>query len=55
MDINPGDRAEGCFGMMQPVALEEKSGEVRIRHKCTKCGATRVVKALPHDNLAILL
>lgn len=46
LDENPGDRASGCGGMMEPVGAEPdpKKGYVII-HKCTVCGAVRRNKA----------
>src|SRR6185295_8069846 len=41
VDISPGDRAEGCGGMMKPIALEGTTPKYRILHKCEKCGAER--------------
>ncbi len=55
VDINPGDRAEGCNGLMKPVNLEQKAGEFVITHACEGCGKTRPNRAAPGDNLASLL
>jgi hypothetical protein len=38
VDINPGDRAATCGGVMRPVALEGSSPEYVILHRCMKCG-----------------
>lgn len=39
VDINPGDRANPCGGIMRPIRVETdpKKGFV-IVHKCEKCG-----------------
>ena len=39
VDVNPGDRANECGGLMEPIRVEpdSKKGYV-IVHKCTKCG-----------------
>ena len=39
LDINPGDRAETCHGILEPIGLEisPKKGYVII-FKCKKCG-----------------
>lgn len=37
MDVNPGDRAEKCGGMMCPTKIESERGEFVITHKCVKC------------------
>lgn len=56
VDINPGDRAENCKGLMRPINLlhHNKKGIV-IVHKCEKCGITRNNKSSPKDNLDVLL
>ena len=40
LDVNPGDRASDCGGVMDPVTAEPdpKKGFI-ITHKCRKCGA----------------
>ena len=39
LDVNPGDRANECKGLMEPirVELDPKKGYVII-HRCTRCG-----------------
>lgn len=39
VDINPGDRANPCGGIMKPISVETdaKKGFIII-HKCQKCG-----------------
>lgn len=45
-DINPGDRASDCGGLMEPVSAlpDPKKGYI-IVHRCTVCGALRRNKA----------
>lgn len=50
VDIAPGDRAESCGGMMEPVALEGSTPEYVIVHRCKKCDAVRRVKVSAHDD-----
>ena len=52
LDINPGDRAETCHGILEPIGLEisSKKGYVII-FKCKKCGAIRKNKAAEDDNM----
>ena len=38
VDIDPGDRANTCGGLMKPIAIEKKGKEYIIKHKCIKCG-----------------
>ena len=46
LDVNPGDRASDCGGIMDPISAEAdaKKGYI-IVHKCRKCGAIRKNKA----------
>lgn len=41
VDIQPGDRLAGCGGLMEPVAVEVRSGEYVIVHHCETCGLER--------------
>jgi predicted RNA-binding Zn-ribbon protein involved in translation (DUF1610 family) len=50
VDVNPGDRAEVCGGMMEPIAVEKKGDEYIILHKCVKCGFERKNKAVKADS-----
>jgi hypothetical protein len=50
VDKNPGDRAEACGGMMEPVAAEKDRGEYQILHKCTVCSFARRNKLEKTDN-----
>ncbi len=49
VDINPGDRAESCYGLMQPIAIEQKSRQYIITHKCKKCRFVRKNKVSTKD------
>ena len=55
VDVNPGDRASECHGLMFADILEHKNGELYIVHKCTKCGFTRRNKVCPEDNFDAIL
>lgn len=41
VDIEPGDRAAECGGMMRPTLLEGSTPKYVITHECEKCGFTR--------------
>jgi hypothetical protein len=47
----PGDRKSNCFGLMEPVELDQNAekGYVII-HKCTKCGKKSRNKVAFDDN-----
>jgi len=55
VDISPGDRAEKCGGMMEPVRIEKKGKEYVIFHKCKKCGVEKPNKAVKEDNFQMLI
>ncbi len=55
VDIFPGDRAEKCGGMMEPVRIEVKKKEYTIIHTCVKCGVERPNKAVKDDNFDLLV
>jgi len=38
VDVDPGDRAARCGGLMMPAEYLKKAGEERIVHECVVCG-----------------
>ena len=52
LDVNPGDRAADCGGIMDPVTAEPdpKKGYI-LTHKCRLCGALRRNKAASDDDI----
>lgn len=54
VDINPGDRAEPCGGMMAPAGIDQKNGGLLIVHRCEKCGFERRNKTAENDDIAAL-
>ncbi len=55
VDIDPGDRAEVCGGMMKPVEVQKKGKEYSILQVCQTCGFTRANKAQKEDNFDMIL
>lgn len=55
VDVNPGDRAELCGGIMQPISLAKKKEKFSLTHQCLACGAERHNITADVDNLEILL
>ena len=51
VDVNPGDRASTCGGMMKPFEVQMVKGEFEIVHKCSKCKHTKRNKTSLNDNL----
>ena len=55
VDVNPGDRAADCQGMMKPEGVEFKKGGYDIFYHCAKCGYQHRVKACEEDNFEEIL
>ena len=61
LDVNPGDRASDCGGVLEPVfaEIDAKKGYV-IVSRCKKCGAERRNKAaheakVQPDNIDLII
>lgn len=56
VDINPGDRANICGGLMKPIGVITRGSEiVSIIHRCEVCGFKKRNKREQNDNFEILL
>lgn len=56
VDIEPGDRASLCGGVMEAVSVwSRKGGEWAVIHRCTQCGALSSNRVAADDNPALLL
>lgn len=55
MDVNPGDRAAECNGLMKPIGVEVKKGEHIIIHECVKCGHIKKNKTSKDDSFDVLI
>jgi hypothetical protein len=53
VDIDPGDRAEDCGGMMEPLKVESDSGSFIIVHRCVKCGKEKRNKMASDDDMGV--
>jgi len=49
VDINPGDRAESCLGLMKPTQITGSTNNIVITHTCQNCGFTRNNKLQEED------
>ena len=38
VDINPGDRANTCQGLLKPIDIEKFKNTYKIIYQCEKCG-----------------
>jgi rubrerythrin len=55
VDVNPGDRAAACGGLMKPSEVERKGDTYIIKHKCQKCGHIKPNKMAKDDNFDTLI
>lgn len=55
VDINPGDRASTCGGMMRPISIEPERDHFIITHKCEKCGKSRRQRTSPDDDMNTII
>lgn len=51
VDVEPGDRASDCGGVMEPIAVwVRKGGEWAIIHRCRRCGTLSSNRVAADDN-----
>lgn len=51
LDIEPGDRAADCGGLMEPIAVwVRKNGEWAVIHRCRICGVLSSNRIAADDN-----
>ena len=51
VDVEPGDRASDCGGIMEPVSVwVRKNGEWAIIHRCKRCGVFSSNRVAADDN-----
>ena len=55
VDVEPGDRAATCGGMMEPIALEGSTDKYRIIQRCEKCRIERPIALAKNDNMKTVL
>lgn len=50
VDVFPGDRADLCKGMMEPINILLKKGESFVVHRCVSCGYETKNRISEHDD-----
>lgn len=51
LDVEPGDRAADCGGIMEPVGVwVRKNGEWAVIHRCRRCGRLSSNRTAADDN-----
>lgn len=51
VDVNPGDRASACEGMMKPAGLRVTPDGNDILHRCEACHHEKWNKTAKEDNM----
>ncbi|MAZ67715.1 hypothetical protein CL652_03025 [bacterium] len=51
VDVNPGDRAATCGGLMKPIEVVQSGNDYILMHKCTKCDYVKKNKLARNDNM----
>lgn len=55
VDINPGDRANECKGLLKPMDIEKFKDSFKIIYMCEKCGKIhKNIKAID-DNMNYII
>ena len=49
VDINPGDRAQTCGGLMKPIEVTKAGKEFMILHHCVRCDFERRNRVVADD------
>ncbi len=56
VDVEPGDRASECHGVMEPISVwVRNSGEWALIHRCASCGKLSSNRIAADDNPAKLI
>ena len=55
VDVHPGDRAEACGGMMEPIRIEGTTDAYRLIHKCKRCDMVRKNDVAKNDDPEALI
>ena len=55
VDVHPGDRAETCCGLMEPIGFTMKQGDYILIHRCTVCSITKKNKTSKDDSFDVIL
>lgn len=51
VDVNPGDRANSCHGLMTPISVTTDGKKTYvIHHRCARCGQRTQTKAIVKDD-----
>jgi DNA-directed RNA polymerase subunit RPC12/RpoP len=54
LDINPGDRAADCGGVLKPTGIRTGKKGIQILYRCQNCGETKANIAAEDDNYELI-
>ncbi|MDR1361172.1 MAG: RNHCP domain-containing protein [Rickettsiales bacterium] len=55
VDVNPGDRASNCGGLMRPISAQPAGDGYVITHRCERCGKQRRQRSAENDNTDLII
>ncbi len=55
VDINPGDRANTCQGLLKPIDIEKFKDTYKIVYQCEKCGEKHKNILASDDDMNIVI
>ena len=55
VDINPGDRANECNGLLKPIGIEKFKDSYKIIYKCKKCTKEHKNIIAKDDNFDLII
>ncbi len=55
VDINPGDRANECKGLLKPIDIEKFKDTYKIVYKCDKCSTKHKNIMANDDNMDLII
>ncbi len=55
VDINPGDRANTCQGLLKPIGIEKYKDTYKIIYKCEKCHELHKNIMANDDNMDLII
>ena len=55
VDIVPGDRANECHGLLEPIKIEKFKNTYKIIYKCQKCHQTHKNIMANDDDMDIII
>lgn len=55
VDVEPGDRAAACGGLMKPISIRVERDAYRVYHRCETCGKEMSCKTSADDDFEMIL